>query len=130
MKTKTLNPELLRSMDAYWRAANYLSVGQIYLYDYPLLKRPLTLADVVLTFTAYANLGGGADHLVVDINGVAVGNVFGPDGSDWPERSRNGASFVPKVWNWVTSRPPAPGRCRRRCRRYFRSRPRGGRVPA
>jgi len=32
-------------MDAYWRAANYLSVGQIYLYDNPLLKRPLTLAE-------------------------------------------------------------------------------------
>jgi xylulose-5-phosphate/fructose-6-phosphate phosphoketolase len=30
----------------YWRAANFLSVGQIYLYDNPLLKRPLTLADV------------------------------------------------------------------------------------
>jgi hypothetical protein len=46
MKTKTLSPELLRQMDSYWRAANYLSVGQIYLYDNPLLKRPLTLADV------------------------------------------------------------------------------------
>jgi len=46
MKTKTLTPELLRKMDAYWRAANYLSVGQIYLYDNPLLKRPLTLSDV------------------------------------------------------------------------------------
>jgi len=45
MKTKTLTPELLHKMDAYWRAANYLSVGQIYLYDNPLLKRPLTLAD-------------------------------------------------------------------------------------
>jgi xylulose-5-phosphate/fructose-6-phosphate phosphoketolase len=30
MKTKTLSPELLQKMDAYWRAANYLSVGQIY----------------------------------------------------------------------------------------------------
>jgi phosphoketolase len=29
-------------IDAYWRAANYLSVGQIYLYDNPLLKQPLT----------------------------------------------------------------------------------------
>ena len=38
-KTKTLAPELLHKMDAYWRAANYLSVGQIYLYDNPLLKR-------------------------------------------------------------------------------------------
>ena len=46
MKTNTLTPELLHKMDAYWRAANYLSVGQIYLYDNPLLKRPLTLADV------------------------------------------------------------------------------------
>ena len=33
--------DLLRKMDAYWRAANYLSVGQIYLYDNPLLKKPL-----------------------------------------------------------------------------------------
>ena len=37
---------MLRKIDAYWRAANYLSVGQIYLYDNPLLKRPLALADV------------------------------------------------------------------------------------
>ena len=44
MQADALNPELLRKMDAYWRAANYLSVGQIYLYDNPLLKRPLTLA--------------------------------------------------------------------------------------
>ena len=33
----TLGPELLQRMDAYWRAANYLSVGQIYLKDNPLL---------------------------------------------------------------------------------------------
>ena len=33
-----LPPDLLRKMDAYWRAANYLSVGQIYLYDNPLLR--------------------------------------------------------------------------------------------
>ena len=32
MTTKTLSNELLHNMDAYWRAANYLSVGQIYLY--------------------------------------------------------------------------------------------------
>ena len=42
MTAKTLSPELLSKMDAYWRAANYLSVGQIYLYDNPLLKRPRT----------------------------------------------------------------------------------------
>jgi xylulose-5-phosphate/fructose-6-phosphate phosphoketolase len=43
-----MNPELLHKIDAYWRAANYLSVGQIYLYDNPLLKRSLVLADLKL----------------------------------------------------------------------------------
>ena len=38
-----LSTELLAKMDAYWRAANYLSVGQIYLKDNPLLERPLTI---------------------------------------------------------------------------------------
>jgi xylulose-5-phosphate/fructose-6-phosphate phosphoketolase len=37
--TGPLSPELARKMNAYWRAANYLSVGQIYLYDNPLLRR-------------------------------------------------------------------------------------------
>jgi xylulose-5-phosphate/fructose-6-phosphate phosphoketolase len=46
MKTSTLTTALLHKIDAYWRAANYLSVGQIFLYDNPLLRRPLTLADV------------------------------------------------------------------------------------
>ena len=36
-----LDADLLRKMDAWWRAANYLSVGQTYLYDNPLLKEPL-----------------------------------------------------------------------------------------
>jgi len=42
----TLSAGELRKMDAYWRAANYLSVGQIYLYDNPLLKEPLTLEHI------------------------------------------------------------------------------------
>ena len=48
MKNATNNPlppDLLRKINAYWRAANYLSVGQIYLYDNPRLKRPQTLTD-------------------------------------------------------------------------------------
>jgi len=43
MKTNILATALLHKMDAYWRAANYLSAGQILLYDNPLLKR---IADV------------------------------------------------------------------------------------
>ena len=46
MKTNALTPELNHKIDAYWRAANYLSVGQIYLYDNPLLNRRITLAGV------------------------------------------------------------------------------------
>jgi len=41
VKDKPLSQELLRKINAYWRAANYLSVGQIYLYDNPLLKKQL-----------------------------------------------------------------------------------------
>src|ERR1700681_1471427 len=39
----TLSPDELSKINAYWRAANYLSVGQIYLMDNPLLKEPLKL---------------------------------------------------------------------------------------
>jgi len=42
----TLTPEMLWKMDSYWRAANYLAVGQIYLYDNPLLREPLKLSHV------------------------------------------------------------------------------------
>src|SRR5438045_4545222 len=41
-----LSDEMLRRIDAYWRAANYLSVGQIYLRDNPLLREPLKLEHV------------------------------------------------------------------------------------
>ncbi len=45
-KAKPLNADLAEKIDAYWRAANYLSVGQIYLYDNPLLKKPLSKAHI------------------------------------------------------------------------------------
>ena len=61
MKTNTLTPELLDAIDAYWRAANYLSVGQIYLFDNPLLKRPLTLADVKHMLLGHWGLDGRRD---------------------------------------------------------------------
>ena len=58
--TKTLSPELLHRIDAYWRAANYLSVGQIYLYDNPLLRRPLKLSHVKpLVVGHWGNVSGG-----------------------------------------------------------------------
>ncbi len=41
-----LSREELKAVNAYWRVANYLSIGQIYLYDNPLLKEPLKLEHV------------------------------------------------------------------------------------
>jgi hypothetical protein len=63
MNTNALSPELLHKMDAYWHATNYLSVGQIYLYDNPLLKRPLTLAAGALRVGrgAYTRRGRSTD---------------------------------------------------------------------
>ena len=52
-----LTPELLGKMNAYWRAANYLSVGQIYLYDNPLIREPLKLSHVKPTLLG--RLGDG-----------------------------------------------------------------------
>jgi xylulose-5-phosphate/fructose-6-phosphate phosphoketolase len=44
--TATLGRDLIHKMDAYWRAANYLSVGQIYLLSNPLLRKPLKLEHI------------------------------------------------------------------------------------
>jgi xylulose-5-phosphate/fructose-6-phosphate phosphoketolase len=41
-----LSKDQLQAMDAYWRAANYLSIGQIYLLDNPLLQEPLRLEHI------------------------------------------------------------------------------------
>ncbi len=65
-----LAPELLRRMDAYWRAANYLSVGQIYLYDNPLLKEPLTLAHVKPLLLGHWGTTPGQNFIYVHLNRV------------------------------------------------------------
>ncbi len=66
--TRTLEPELLHKMDAYWRAANYLSVGQIYLYDNPLLKRPLALSDVKPLVVGHWGTTPGQNFIYVHLN--------------------------------------------------------------
>jgi len=70
MKTKTLSPELLHKMDAYWRAANCLSVGQIYLYDNPLLKQPLKLSHVKPTLLGHWGTTPGQNFIYVHLNRV------------------------------------------------------------
>ena len=63
-----LSDEQLRKMHAYWRAANYLSVGQIYLKDNPLLERPLTLDDVKPRLLGHWGTTPGLNFLYVHLN--------------------------------------------------------------
>ncbi len=70
MPTDMLSPELLHRMNAYWRAANYLSVGQIYLYDNPLLKRPLQLSDVKPLVVGHWGTTPGQNFIYVHLNRV------------------------------------------------------------
>lgn len=70
MKTSTLTPEVRDRMDAYWRAANDLSVGQIYLFDNPLLKRPQTLADVKHRLLGHWGTTPGQNFTYVQLNRV------------------------------------------------------------
>jgi xylulose-5-phosphate/fructose-6-phosphate phosphoketolase len=66
--TDTLNPELLRKMHAYWRAANYLSVGQIYLQANPLLESPLAFEHVKPRLLGHWGTTPGLNLLYVHLN--------------------------------------------------------------
>jgi xylulose-5-phosphate/fructose-6-phosphate phosphoketolase len=65
-----LSREMLRKMDAYWRAANYLSVGQIYLLDNPLLKKPLRHKDVKPRLLGHWGTTPGQNFIYVHLNRV------------------------------------------------------------
>ena len=66
--TDTLSPELLHKINAYWRAANYLSVGQIYLYDNPLLRKPLTKEHIKLRLLGHWGTTPGLNFIYVYLN--------------------------------------------------------------
>jgi xylulose-5-phosphate/fructose-6-phosphate phosphoketolase len=70
LKTKTLSLEMLHKMDAYWRAANYLSVGQLYLRDNPLLREPLKLSHVKLMLLGHWGTTPGQNFIYVHLNRV------------------------------------------------------------
>jgi xylulose-5-phosphate/fructose-6-phosphate phosphoketolase len=63
-------PELLGKMHAYWRAANYLSVGQIYLYDNALLKQPLKLEHIKPRLLGHWGTTPGLNFIYVHLNRV------------------------------------------------------------
>src|ERR1700688_3355041 len=65
---QTLSPEELRKVHAYWRAANYLSVGQIYLYANPLLREPLSLKHVKPRLLGHWGTTPGLNFIYVHLN--------------------------------------------------------------
>jgi len=67
-----LSPVELQRVDAWWRAANYLSVGQIFLFDNPLLKRPLALTDVKRMLLGHWGTTPGQNFIYAHLNRVIV----------------------------------------------------------
>src|SRR5438874_760541 len=68
VSNQPLSPEELRKMNAYWRAANYLSVGQIYLYANPLLREPLKLEHVKPRLLGHWGTTSGLNFIYVHFN--------------------------------------------------------------
>jgi xylulose-5-phosphate/fructose-6-phosphate phosphoketolase len=65
-----LTPAIARGIDAYWRAANYLSVGQIYLFDNPLLRQPLARAHIKPRLLGHWGTTPGLNFIYAHLNRV------------------------------------------------------------
>jgi xylulose-5-phosphate/fructose-6-phosphate phosphoketolase len=68
--TQPLSAEQLERMDAYWRAANYLAVGQIYLKDNPLLREPLSPAHIKPRLLGHWGTTPGQNFIYLHLNRV------------------------------------------------------------
>src|ERR1700733_14692972 len=70
--TGPLTPELLKQINAYWRPANYLSVGQIYLKDNPLLEQPLAIDHIKPRLLGHWGTTSGLNFIYVHLNRLIV----------------------------------------------------------
>jgi xylulose-5-phosphate/fructose-6-phosphate phosphoketolase len=92
----TLSPDLLSKMNAYWRAANYLAVGQLYLYDNPLLREPLAMAHIKPLVVGHWGTVPGQNFIYLHLNrainkyGLNMFYVSGP--------GHGGAALVGNVY--------------------------------
>jgi len=68
MQEQAVSSELLRKIDAYWRAANYLAVGQIYLYDNPLLRTALRRSDIKRMLLGHWGTTPGQNFIYAHLN--------------------------------------------------------------
>ena len=115
-----LSPDLLVKMHAYWRAANYVSVGQIYLQDNPLLESPLKLENIKPRLLGHWGTTPGLNFLYVHLNRLIKENdlnmiyVIGP--------GHGGPGLVAQTYleGSYTERFPAIERSRNGLHRLFR----------
>jgi xylulose-5-phosphate/fructose-6-phosphate phosphoketolase len=115
-----LSPELLQKMDAYWRASNYLAVGQIYLRENPLLEVPLALEHIKPRLLGHWGTTPGLNFLYVHLNRLIKDNdldmifVAGP--------GHGGPALVAQTYleGSYTERYPAIERSRNGLHRLFR----------
>ena len=70
LEDRALPEDELQRMDRYWRAANYLSVGQIYLLDNPLLREPLTLEHIKPRLLGHWGTTPGLNFIYVHLNRI------------------------------------------------------------
>ena len=68
--SKAVEGETLQQLNAWWRAANYLSIGQIYLLDNPLLRRPLTRDDIKPRLLGHWGTTPGLNFIYAHLNRV------------------------------------------------------------
>src|SRR5919204_1840627 len=101
-KKQALTSDELALMDSYWRAANYLSVGQIYLLDNPLLTRPLKAEDIKPRLLGHWGTTPGLNFIYVHLNRVIKARdldaiyVIGP-GHGGPAAVAN--AFLDGTWS-------------------------------
>ena len=70
VKKNPLSKELLKKTDAYWRAANYISVGQLYLLDNPLLRKPLEQKHIKSMLLGHWGTTPGQNFIYVHLNRI------------------------------------------------------------
>ena len=115
-----MRAELLKKMDAYWRAANYLSVGQIYLQDNPLLESPLKLEHIKPRLLGHWGTTPGLNFLYVHLNRLIKENDLNMMYVIGPGHGGPGLVAMTYLEGSYTERYPAIERDRNGLRRLFR----------
>ena len=93
---KVLSPKELHGLDAWWRAANYLAAGQLYLLDNPLLKEPLKPDDIKKKIVGHWGTVPGQNFVYTHLNRVI--NKYGLDMIYLSGPGHGGNAMVAQDW--------------------------------